>query len=41
MAKDDTSSRFVLSQKTDGVPISENQIRKIQDKDATSRLGID
>jgi hypothetical protein len=41
MAKDDTSSRFVLSQETDGVTIREDQIRKIQDKDATIRLGVD
>jgi len=41
IAKDDTSSRFVLSQETDGVTIGEDQIRKIQGKDATSRLGVD
>ena len=29
IAKDDTSSRFGLSQETDGVPIGEDQIRKI------------
>jgi hypothetical protein len=31
----------VLSQETDGVTIGEDQIRQIQDKDATSRLGVD
>jgi hypothetical protein len=41
IAKDDTSSRFGLSQETDGVTIGEDQIRQIQDKDATSRLGVD
>ena len=41
IAKDDTFSRFVLSQETDGVAIGEDQIRKIQNKDATNRLGID
>jgi hypothetical protein len=41
MAKDHTSSGFVLFQETDGVTISEDQICKIQDKDATSRLGVD
>jgi hypothetical protein len=41
IAKDDASSRFGLSQETDGVTIGEDQIRQIQDKDATSRLGVD
>jgi hypothetical protein len=41
IAKDHTSSGFALSQETDGVAIGENQIRKIQDKSATSRLGVD
>jgi hypothetical protein len=40
MAKDNTPSSFVLSQETDGVPIGEDQVRQIQDKDATSRLGV-
>jgi hypothetical protein len=41
IAKDDTSSSFALLQETDGVPIGEDQIRKIQDWDAISRLGVD
>ena len=41
IAKDNTSSSFALSQETDGVTIGEDQIRKIQDKDATSWLGVD
>jgi len=41
IAKDNTSSSLVLSQETDGVTIGEDQIRKIQDKDAISRLGVD
>ena len=41
IVKDNTSSGFVLSQETDRVTIGEDQIRKIQDKDATSRLGVD
>jgi hypothetical protein len=41
IAKNNPSSHFVLSQETDGVPIGEDQIRKIQDKDASSRLGFD
>jgi hypothetical protein len=41
IAKDNTSSSTVLSQETDGVTIGEDQVRKIQDKDATSRLGVD
>jgi hypothetical protein len=41
MAKDNTSSGFVLSQEADGVTIGEDQVRQIQDNDATSRLGVD
>jgi hypothetical protein len=41
MAKDDTSSSLALAQETDGVPIGQDQIRQIQDKDAASRLGVD
>jgi hypothetical protein len=41
IAKDNTSSSFVLSQETDGVTIGEDQVRQIQDKDATSRLVVD
>jgi hypothetical protein len=41
IAKDNTSSSFVLSQDTDGVTIDEDQVRKIQDKDAGGRLCID
>ena len=41
IAKDNTAPSFVLSQETDGVTIGEDQIRKIQDKDAASRLGVD
>jgi hypothetical protein len=41
VAKDNTSSGFVLSQETDGVTIGEDQIRQIQDKDAVRRLGVD
>ena len=41
IAKDNTSQGFVFSQETDGVTIGEDQIRQIQDKDATSRLGVD
>ena len=41
MAKDNTSSGFVLPQETDGVTIGEDQVRKIQDKDTTGRLCID
>jgi len=41
IAKDDTSSSFVLSQETNGVTIGENQVRKIQDKDTAGRLCID
>jgi hypothetical protein len=41
MTKDNASSGFVLSQKTDGVTIGEDQIRKIEDQGATSRLGVD
>jgi len=41
IAKDNTSAGFVLSQEADCVAIREDQIHKIQDKDATSRLGGD
>ncbi len=41
IAKHDTSTGFVLSQETDGVTIGEDQIRKIEDEGATSRLGVD
>jgi hypothetical protein len=41
IAKDNTPSSFVLSQETDGVTIGEDQVRKIQDKDAAGRLCID
>src|ERR1700681_3748947 len=41
IAKDNTSSSFVLSQETDGVTIGEEQVRKIQDKDTAGRLCID
>jgi hypothetical protein len=41
IAKDNTSSSFVLSQETDGVTIGEDQVRKIQDKDTADRLCID
>ena len=41
MAKNHPSSSLVLSQETDGVTIGEDQVRKLQDKDATSRLGVD
>ena len=41
MAKDNTSSSFALSQETDGLTIGEDQIRQIQDGDATRRLGVD
>jgi hypothetical protein len=41
IAKDDTSSGFVLSQETDGVTVGEDEIRQIQDQDAAGRLGID
>ena len=41
IAKDNTSAGFVLSQEADCVAIREDQIHKIQDKDATSRLGVD
>jgi hypothetical protein len=41
MAKDHTSPGFGLSQETDSVPIGKDQVRQIQDKDATSRLGVD
>ena len=41
IAKDNTSSSFVLSQETGGVTISEDQVREIQDKDTAGRLCID
>jgi hypothetical protein len=41
IAKDNTSSSFVLSQQTDGVTIGEDQVRKIHDKDTIGRLCID
>jgi len=41
IAKGNTSSSLVLSQATDGVAIGEDQIREIQDNDATSRLVVD
>ncbi len=41
MAKGNTSSSLVLSQETDGVTIGEDQIRKVQDKGAASRLVVD
>ena len=41
IAKDRSSSSFVLSQETDGVTIGEDQVRKIQDKDTAGRLCID
>lgn len=41
VTKNNTSSGFVLPQETDGVTIGEDQIRKIQDRDAASRLGVD
>jgi hypothetical protein len=41
MAKDNTPAAFVLPQEADGITIRKNQIRKIQDKDAASRLGVD
>jgi hypothetical protein len=41
IAKDHPSSGFVLSQETDGVSIGEDQVREIEDKGATSPLGVD
>jgi hypothetical protein len=41
IAKDNTSPSFILSQKTDGVTIGEDQVSKIQDKDTAGRLCID
>jgi len=41
IAKDNTSSSFVLSQETDGVTIGEDQVGKVQDNDAPSRLVVD
>ena len=40
IAKNNTSSSFVLSQETDGVTIGEDQIRQIQNKDTTGRLDV-
>jgi hypothetical protein len=41
IAKDNAFAGFVLSQEADGVTIGEDQVRQIQDNDATSRLGVD
>jgi hypothetical protein len=41
IAKDNTSAGFVLSQEVDCVTIREDQVRKIEHKGATSRLGVD
>ena len=41
IAKDNTSAGFVLAQEADCVAIREDLIHKIQDRDATSRLGVD
>jgi hypothetical protein len=41
IAKDNTSTGFVLSQEADCVTIREDQIRKIHDEHATRRLGVD
>jgi len=41
IAKDNTSAGFVLSQEADCLTIRKEQIRKIQDKEATSRFGVD
>ena len=41
IAKHNTPARFVLSQEADGVTIGQDQIRKIQDKDAASGLDVD
>jgi hypothetical protein len=41
IAKDNTAPAFVLSQETDSLTIGENQIRKVQNGDSTSRLGVD
>ncbi|HWW81971.1 MAG TPA: hypothetical protein VNZ26_00125 [Vicinamibacterales bacterium] len=41
VAKRHTPARFVLSQEADGVTIRQDQVRKIQDKDAARRLGVD
>jgi hypothetical protein len=41
IAKDNAFAGFVLSQAADGVTIGEDQVRQIQDNDATSRLGVD
>jgi hypothetical protein len=41
VTKHNTSSGFVLPQETDGVTIGEDQIRKIEDRDVASGLGVD
>jgi hypothetical protein len=41
VAKHNTPARLVLSQEANGVTIGEDQISKIQDKDASGRLGVD
>lgn len=41
VAKHNPPARFVLPQDADGVTIGEDQIRKVQDKDATGRLDVD
>jgi hypothetical protein len=41
IAKDNTSSRFALSQETDGITIGEDQIREVQNGNAAGRLGVD
>jgi len=41
IAKDNTSSSFVLSQETDGVTIGEHQIGKIQHQDTVGRRCVD
>jgi len=41
IAKDHTSSSFVLFQETDGVTIGEDQIGEIEHKDAAARIPID
>jgi len=41
IAKGNTSSRFALSQETDGITIGEDQIREVQNGHAAGRLGVD
>jgi hypothetical protein len=41
VAKHNTPARFVLSQELDGVTIGQDQIPKIQGKDAAGGLGVD